>query len=461
MGVLRDTVARITKAAAAVTRLPSSYLSGWIRETYPGGWQEGVTPRLVGLGDMATFGAVYACVSRIATDVAKLRPRFIEESRGVMMPTRGPDEIAGLLRRPNRSQNWLQFVTYWMTSKLFFGNTYVLIRRATLRGRPVELLVLDPRTVMPMVTPDGDVYYALGGDPFAQAESGMTVPASEVIHDRHVTLWHPLVGVSPISACAASVTQGTRIQQNSAKFFENMSRPSGMLTGPGTIPTETAVRLKTEFERNFAGLNIGRLAVLGDGLKYEPMTIPAQDAQLMQQLSWTVEDVGRCFSVPLYKIAAGPMPTAGNVEALETQYYSGCLQWYIESVERLLTDALAGSEGYEIELDLDGLLRMDSAARIDALGKAVGGALMKPDEARAKMNLPPVEGGDAVYLQQQNYSLAALARRDAQADPFGTAPAPSPAPASPSAPQPDDEQDEEERAAAVLVEKLLEKFAHA
>lgn len=460
MGVLRDTVARITKAAVGVTRLPSSYLSGWIRETYPGGWQEGATPRQVGLGDMASFGAVYACVSRIATDVAKLRPRFIAESRGVMMPTRGPQDVKELLRRPNRYQNWLQFTTYWLTSKLFFGNTYVLMRRAGPRGRPVELLVLDPRTVMPMVTPEGDVYYALGGDPFAQAESGMTVPASEVIHDRHVTLWHPLVGVSPISACAASVSQGMKIQQNSAKFFENMSRPSGMLTAPGTISSETASRLKTEFERNYAGLNIGRLAVLGDGLKYEPMTIPAQDAQLMQQLSWTVEDVGRCFSVPLYKIAAGPMPTAGNVEALETQYYSGCLQWYIESVERLLTDAMAGGDTYEIELDLDGLLRMDSAARIDALGKAVGGALMKPDEARARMNLPPVEGGDAVYLQQQNYSLAALARRDAQADPFGSAPAPAPAPVAAPEPEPDPEVTEE-RAAEDMMRKLLEKFEHA
>lgn len=425
MGVLRTAVTRL-KAAVGVSRLPSSYLTGWIRETYPGAWQDGATPRQVALGDMASFGAVYACVSRIATDVAKLRPRLMAQSGPVMVPAPRGSAAAALLRQPNRFQNWLQFCTHWVTCKLFFGNAYVFIRRAGARGAPVELLVLDPRTVMPMVTPEGDVYYSLGGDPFAQAEAGTIVPASEMIHDRHITLWHPLVGVSPISACSASVSQGVSIQRNSSKFFENMSRPSGMLTAPGSISPETAARLKTEWERNYAGLNIGRLAVLGDGLKYEPMTIPAQDAQLMQQLSWTVEDVGRCFSVPLYKIGAGPMPTAGNVEALETQYYSGCLQWYIESIERLLTDALGVPPGDEIELDLDGLLRMDSAARVDALSKAVGGAIMKPDEARARMNLPPVDGGDAVYAQQQNYSLAALAKRDALPNPFGPSPAAAP-----------------------------------
>jgi len=43
---------------------------------------------------------------------------------------------------------------------------------------------------------------------------------------------------------------------------------------------------------------------------------------------------------------------------------------------------------------------------------------MAPNEGRAKLDLKPKTGGDSPYLQQQNYSLAALAKRDAQADPF-------------------------------------------
>jgi HK97 family phage portal protein len=319
---------------------------------------------------------------------------------------------------------------------------FVYKRRESVRGMVRELIVLDPRRVTPMVSPDGSVYYSLGGDDLAQVPKGEIVPASEIIHDRHVTLWHPLVGVSPIVACAASASQGIRIQGNSSKFFENMSRPSGMLTAPGAISEATAQRLKSEWEANYAGLNIGRMAVLGDGLKYEAMTIPAESAQLMQQLTWTVEDVGRAFAVPLYKIGAGQMPTAGNVEALESQYYSGCLQIYIEALELCLTEGLEMPEQMHVEMNLDGLLRMDSSTQIDALTKAVGGTIMTPNEARKARNLAPIAGGDSVYLQQQNYSLEALARRDAQADPFGTAPAPSPAPA-PAADDQIEEDDED------------------
>ena len=168
------------------------------------------------------------------------------------------------------------------------------------------------------------------------------------------------------------------------------------------------------------------------------MTIPSEASQMIEQLSWTVEDVARCFFMPLYKIGSGPMPTNNNVEALEVQYYTGCLQILIESIELCLREGLEVRDGMSVELDLEGLARMDSAAKIDMLGKAVGGGFMKPDEARGKLRLDPVPGGDAVYLQQQNYSLAALARRDAQADPFG----PAPAPQQP-APQESDDEDTE------------------
>ena len=79
-------------------------------------------------------------------------------------------------------------------------------------------------------------------------------------------------------------------------------------------------------------------------------------------------------------------------------------------------------------------MRMDTAARYDAKNKAVAGGWMAPNEARAGENLRPVAGGDSPYLQQQNYSLAALAKRDTKADPFATGPKPEPA--TPAAPVP-------------------------
>ena len=458
----REISLSVTKAAPAGTvpvRSPGGLL-GWVREPYAGAWQQGVT--VDPIGSITSFGAVFACISRIATDIAKLELTLLVDENGI-------PKLAGLespfwrtLKRPNAYQNRIQFLIFWLACKLLFGNAYAMKIRQDARGMVTQLVLLDPRRVTPMVTPEGDVYYSIGGDDLAKIPAGGVMPASEIIHDRGLTLWHPLVGVAPIYACGISATQGARIQANSATFFQNMSRPSGMLSAPGTIDETTAARLKEQWESNYGGMNIGRLAVLGDGLTYEAMTIPAEQAQLIEQLNWTVEDVARCFGVPLYKINAGAVPTAGNVEALESQYYSGCLQVLIESIELCLTEGLELKPGMHVELNLDGLLRMDSATQVDMLAKAVGGAIMKPNEARRRRRLDPVAGGDTVYLQQQNYSLEALAKRDAREDPFGTAKPAAPA-SEPPAPEPDDdvENDDNSKAALAAVHKLLEALPGA
>jgi len=444
------------KSASTLAR---SSLFGWVRESTAGAWQRGVA--VDPLGAITAFGAVFACIARISNDIAKLDLELtVEDENGICEDAPATSPYWQVLRRPNAFQNRIQFLQFWLTCKLLYGNAYALKQRDQ-RGIVTALYLLDPRRVIPQVTPEGDVYYSLAGDDLSKVPAGQVVPASEIIHDRGVTLWHPLVGVSPIYACGASATQGMRIQKNSATFFENMSRPSGMLSAPGTIDEVTALRLKEEWEKNYAGLNLGRLAVLGDGLNYQAMTIPASDAQLIEQLNWTVEDIARAFGVPLYKINSGPMPTNNNVEALESQYYSGCLQVLVESIELCLTEGLGlgygATIGYEVELDLDGLLRMDSATQIEMLSKAVGGAIMAPNEAREKRNLKPVTGGDSVYLQQQNYSLEALARRDAQPDPFGKTPVSAPTPDA--APPAKDDEAHFTKAAQLLSERLIERFA--
>ena len=51
-----------------------------------------------------------------------------------------------------------------------------------------------------------------------------------------------------------------------------------------------------------------------------------------------------------------------------------------------------------------------------AIRDAVGG-VMSPNKGR-ELRPQAGQGGESPYLQQQNFSLAALAKRDAQADPF-------------------------------------------
>jgi HK97 family phage portal protein len=354
-----------------------------------------------------------------------------------------------VLRKPNHYQTRGKFFEAWVVSKLLAGNSYALKGRDA-RGVVNRLWMLDPRRTTPLVASSGDVFYDLAADHLSGLPERVIVPAREIIHDRMVCLFHPLVGVSPLYAAAISATQGRRIQSNSTKFFDNMSRPSGVPTAPGAISDEEAARLKARFEEGFGGQNIGRLLVAGSGLEYKAMAIPAEQVQLIEQLKWTVEDVARCFHVPLYKIG-GPVPAGSTIDSLNQAYYSDCLQSILESAEEHLDEGLALPANKFTDFDLDGLLRMDQMAQITMLAEGVKAGIRAPNEGRAALNLKPVKGGDKPYLQQQNYSLEALAKRDAQEDPFGTKPAPVAAPAAPAA---NDDEDGGAREAAAMLDMI-------
>jgi HK97 family phage portal protein len=394
---------------------------GLIREAATGDWQRNIE---VNLDTVLSNHADFACRTLIASDIGKLRIKLVAKVGEIWSETTNP-AFSPVLRKPNRYQTRQQFLECWVLSKLQNGNAYILKQRDG-RGVVVALYVLDPNRVKPLVASDGAVYYELTKDPLSGLDqNAVVVPAREIIHDRFNCFFHPLVGLSPIFANGLAAMQGLAIQNMSAFFFQNGAQPGGVLTAPGAIGDETAARLKAHWDTNYSGANRGKVAVLGDGLSYVPMTAKAVDSQLIEQLKWSAEVICSTYHVPPYKIGVGQMPTYSNIQSLNVEYYSQCLQALIEAIEACLDEGL-GLDGVSIgtEIDTDNLLRMDSVTQMDVLEK--GKNLLTPDEARAALGKPPTPGGNVVYRQQQDYSLAALAKRDAQADPFNPTPAPAP-----------------------------------
>jgi HK97 family phage portal protein len=416
---------------------------GWIsiiRESFPGAWQKNVeitTPSVL------AYPPVFACTTLIAQDIGKTRIRLVEQDTAGVWRVTTSGAFSPVLRKPNRYQTFQKFAEQWIVSKLTQGNTYALKQR-DLRGIVVALYVLDPCQVTPLIAPDGSVYYQLGtsdlaGIPESDPGTGgpVVVPAREIIHDLMVPLFHPLIGVTPIFACGLVALQGMKIQENSTQFFATGSNPGGVLTAPGAIDQSTADRLKAYWDENFTGANVGRVAVLGDGLKYEAMSVNAVDAQLIDQLKWTVEQVCACYHVPAALIDSSHQPPYANSEPLVQQYYGQALQPLYIAFENALDEGLGLTEVEErvlgTEFDIDDLIWLDVATRTKAASDAIVGGVLTPNESRFKyFGLGAVEGGDTPYLQQQMFSLAALAARDS-ADPFAKPAAPPPPPALPPA----------------------------
>lgn len=436
---------------------PGTGMGGWwpmIKEAYSGAWQKNDTWTN---DTVLSHYAVYACVTLIANDIGKLRQRLMKlDDNGIWKETTSPS-FSPVLKKPNSYQNHVQFKQWWQTSKLINGNAYALKKRDQ-RGVVVGLYLLDPCRVLPLVTDNGSVYYQLSNDNLNRIGDGITVPASDIIHDRMNCLFHPLVGVSPLYAAAQAACQSLKMQNDSATFFANGARPGGILSAPGAISDETAARLKAHWDANYTGENAGRVAVVGDDLKFQQMKMSATDSQLIEQFRLTAEMVCTAFHVPPSKVGVSTAAT-GTTAAQENQkYYSDCIQVLAEEYEACMDDGLALPEKYGVELDVDGLLRMDMGALVETLAAGVKGGVMTPNYALRRLNQPPVEGGDTIYLQQQNYSIEALSRRDAQADPFatGSTTIATPVDTTPATVEPTDEQIQDSaKMLALLIEKRL------
>lgn len=422
-----------------ITHLPTM---GWwpvIRESFAGAWQRGIT---VPVEDAMAHPTYWACVTLIAGDVAKIRPMLVEERDGIDLEVERNSPYWAVLERPNHYQNRIQFFTYWMLSKLMRGNTYALKQRDN-RGIVTALYLLDPLRVRPLVSPSGDVYYACQQDLLADiSEASLVVPAREIIHDIGFAPYHPLCGFSPVYACGHPAIQALTINRNASKLFSDGFQMGGILSAPGQISPDTAARLEKYWQENYGGPdNAGKIAVVGDGMKFEkPKIMSAVDAEVISQLKWDDEKIAAVHHVPGYKVGVGPLPSYNNVEVLSLNYYADCLQYYYESIELCLTEGLElrsvkrpdGGVGYEVEFEIEELNRMDSVQKMDVATKGVLGGVFMPDDARAKFNLPKVKGGNRVYLQQQNWPLELLGSDIPKAQPV---PVPMPTPAVLPAPK--------------------------
>lgn len=400
--------------------------------------------------------SVFACVTVISNDIGKLRTRLMKvDDEGIWKEAQSA-AYSPVLRRPNSYQNHIQFRQWWIISKLVWGNAFILKIRDG-RGVVTGMYILDPGLVMPMISPDGSIFYQLAQDNLSGLQlPSVFVPASEIIHDRMNCLFHPLVGVSPLFSAALPAASGLEILKDSQRFFRQGAKPSGILVAPGAISPETAKELKSYWNDNFTGANAGRVAVVGDNLKYEPIRMTSVDSQTKEQLGISADMIAQVFHVPGFKVG-GPIPAGQKVGDLNQIYFSDALQSLIEEMEACLDDGLSLPPEYRTELDLGNLLRMDPATQADVTVKLVGGGVKTPNEGRADHNLPPLEGGDTVYMQQQDFPLDQV-RLNKIAPPAPPPPPPPPAPPEPApAPEPEEGISEEERRAfADYIAKELE-----
>ncbi|ANI05475.1 phage portal protein [Pseudomonas sp. p99-361] len=341
-----------------------------------------------------SISMVWSCVKILSESLSGLPLKLYDDKGGGRELISGSDRMLKLLRKPNPYMTMLNFLKFVVVNMALRGNAFALIERNG-KGDIIGLVPLDGRTVQ--IDTEEDLLYTVTpseGDPFP-------VSPEYMLHFKLFSL-DGVVGLSPLEYQAETMGLAKAGQQWSARFMRKGGFTGGYVIYDGFLTDQQQAQVLKRFPdvRKADTDDIGKMAILQGGPKIVPAGISQKDAQFIESQQFQEEALAGIYGVPLWLAnRAGKTSIMGsNLEQQLIGFITFGLKPYIDTIEDELNSKLFGSTTRFVEFVVEGLLRADSAGRATYLGAALGGSggsgWMTINEARAKENLPLLEGDE-------------------------------------------------------------------
>ena len=348
--------------------------------------------------------AVYACVRILAETIASLPLHTYRYSPGGKEKVLDHSLYHLLHSEPNPEMTSFVFRETLMGHLLLWGNAYAQIIRDG-RGRVLGLYPLLPNKMLVSRTDQGILFYQYEKD-------GRTyfLPNTEVLHIPGLG-FDGLVGYSPIAMAKNAIGMAIATEEYGAKFFANGASPGGVLEHPGVVKDPGKIRESWNAVYQGSG-NAHRVAVLEEGMKFQPIGIPPEQAQFLETRKYQLNEIARIFRIPPHMIGDLEKSSFSNIEQQSLEFVMYTLDpWVIRWEQAIQRALLSGGEKrqYFVKFNVDGLLRGDYQSRMN--GYAVGrqNGWLSANDIRELENLnriSPELGGD-LYLINGNMTKLA------------------------------------------------------
>lgn len=347
--------------------------------------------------------AVYACVALIGGAIASLPLPIYRRTDGGR--ERADHPVWWLLNeQPHPDMSAAAFWEYLLTANLLYGDAFAEIVRTSPNTNAVRWLrPLHPRCVqVDCLEKDNGLVYTVT-DPDGD-EPTRTILGADMLHIPGVG-FNGKRSLSPVRHAARNaVGIALAADEWSAGFFQNGARPDFALTTDGTLKPEQIDSLRDQWANRHAGAaNRGKPVVMQGGLNVQPLTVPAEDAQLIETRRMQVEDIARIYGVPPHMIGHTTASTSwgSGIEQQAIGFVRFTLQRHLARIEQEINRKFwPRSLQYFAEFNVSGLERGDYKTRNEgyrvALGRAGEPGWMTINEVRRMENLPPLPEGDKI-----------------------------------------------------------------
>lgn len=362
--------------------------------------------------------AVFRAVRLTSSTVASLPIKIYRNTSS------GPEEVtdtttARLLRyKPNSDQTVFEFIEQLVACQELLGEGFARKVRG-ISGDVVSLQILHPSRMVDRDNSAGTGYFWEYTDPKG---SKHILQPDDVLHLRGFSMVGRR-GVSPIAVCREAVGMAQAANETAANLFATGMRNSGFITTNAVFQGNQRAELQEIMERSMGTSGMKRLMILEAGMDFKALNMNAQDAELLMTRKFEIEELGRMFDMPpilLGHSGQGQTMWGSGVSAIIKSWLSLGLRQRIRRLEQMLDARLLSSreqaQGLYVKVNIDALLSADMLERIEVLSRAVLSSLMTPDEARAKLELGSMPGGDKLLAQTSLAPLATLGDNDAPAD---------------------------------------------
>lgn len=299
-------------------------------------------------------------------------------------------------------------------SVLVDGNAFVKVSPYVFD--PVTVTVLNPLRVTVRPGPVYDI----------RDESGALIETLGPLQVLHVK-WLPLVpgslrSMNPISTLSRTLGSAIASEEFAGRFFGQGAVLSFGVEVPGALTQDQKDDLRSQLRKHHAGLsNTHSIGILTAGAKFVPGLTPTpEQAQMLDTRKFAVLETCRPFGVPPVLAGVndpGSASYASSDIAINTMYQRHAVLPLASRIERqyerllsVPTGVTDPSASMQFRLNLDWIARTDLLTRAQAGAQFVQSGQKTPNEVRKLENLPPLDGGDQLFMQAQMVPLSMLGR---------------------------------------------------
>ena len=369
---------------------------------------------------------VYRCVNEIANGAASVKFKVFQ---GDIQLQQHP--LISILERPSPQLAGNEYFQGLYSFLLLSGNSYAV--RSDINGSPSELHLLRPDrvTITPSKTTIPESYnYKIGGSTVSTYPVDPETGQSEV---KHFKLWNPLddyYGLSPINAAALDIDQHNLAARHNVNLLNNGARPSGAIIFKPMDESGMTVQLsdvqrqqlQSDLLSRFGGTqNAGRPMLLEGDFDWKEMGLSPKDMDFLQLKNMSARDIALCFGVPAQLVGVPDSQTYNNIAEARLALYEETIIPLMKRVESDMNEWLSPIYGDDIrmEYDIDSIPAMAERRRLiyqNAI-EAVREGIISRNEARDRLGLEKITGGDDVYINANLFPLGSPMVAEQEGDP--------------------------------------------